>query len=109
MPIWRVVLKQEMPVALHLALERAGKSMAARIAIIAMTTRSSIRVKPTRFLRIELFMGFVVTSIVAWDHRVAYRKHGLFAGQGWPGGLPAGRTILAPTHSCFYGQDLMLN
>ena len=35
-----------MPWALVLALANAGKSIAAKIAIIAMTTSSSIRVKP---------------------------------------------------------------
>jgi hypothetical protein len=35
-----------MRMALDLALERAGRSMAARIAIMAMTTSNSIKVKP---------------------------------------------------------------
>jgi hypothetical protein len=39
--------------ALDLAFERAGRSMPARIAMIAITTRSSISVKPE-------FRGFVV-------------------------------------------------
>ena len=36
----------DMPCALVLALERAGKSMPARMAMMAMTTSSSMSVKP---------------------------------------------------------------
>jgi len=36
----------DMPCALVLAFERAGKSMPARMAMMAMTTSSSIKVKP---------------------------------------------------------------
>jgi hypothetical protein len=39
--------------ALALALERAGKSIAARIAMIAMTTSNSISVKPPLFLAVR--------------------------------------------------------
>jgi hypothetical protein len=39
---------QEMPVAFALALLRAGKSMAARIAMMAMTTNNSINVNAPR-------------------------------------------------------------
>src|ERR1039458_7817495 len=41
-----LLFTQVMRMALALALDRAGKSMAARIAMMAMTTNSSIRVKP---------------------------------------------------------------
>src|SRR5258708_16310613 len=40
------LLRQEIPSALALALLSAGSNMAARIAMIAMTTNNSIRVKP---------------------------------------------------------------
>src|SRR5437899_24192 len=40
------LLRQTMACALAFARARAGKSKAARIAIMAMTTKSSIRVKP---------------------------------------------------------------
>jgi hypothetical protein len=39
---------QVMPFVFDLAFERAGKSIPARIAMIAMTTNSSIKVKPER-------------------------------------------------------------
>src|SRR5258706_1599408 len=41
-----ILLRQEMPCALILALAKAGNNMAASIAIMAMTTSSSMRVKP---------------------------------------------------------------
>src|SRR5689334_18829320 len=44
-----VLLRQPMACALHLARLRAGKSMLARIAMMAMTTRSAIRVKAEPF------------------------------------------------------------
>jgi len=40
------LLRQLIPCAFDLAMARAGKSMAARIAIIAMTTSNSMRVNP---------------------------------------------------------------
>src|SRR5215469_5342275 len=43
---WRWLFMQPMPWAFCLACANAGKSMAARIAIIAMTTNNSINVKP---------------------------------------------------------------
>src|SRR5690606_4981716 len=45
-PTWRMLLMHLVCCALALALARAGSSMLARIAMIAITTRSSIRVKP---------------------------------------------------------------
>src|SRR5260221_526749 len=41
-----VLFMQEMPVAFALAFESAGRSIPARIAMIAMTTSSSMSVKP---------------------------------------------------------------
>src|SRR4051812_16754559 len=46
MPIWRRLLRQAMRLALDFARERAGRSMPARIAMMAMTTRRSMSVKP---------------------------------------------------------------
>ena len=40
---------QEIPCAALLALESAGNNMEASMAIMAITTRSSIKVKPERF------------------------------------------------------------
>src|SRR6266542_6025222 len=45
---WRVLFMHEMPVALALALPRAGRSRLARIAIMAITTSSSMSVNATR-------------------------------------------------------------
>src|SRR5262249_50806736 len=45
------LLRQAMPCALDLALVSAGRSMLARIAIIAMTTKSSMRVKAGDLVR----------------------------------------------------------
>jgi hypothetical protein len=44
-----MLLVQLVPCALALALDKTGKSMAARMAIIAITTNSSIKVKPCAF------------------------------------------------------------
>ena len=44
MPIWRVLLMQEVRMARSFALPKAGSSMAAKIAMMAMTTSSSIKV-----------------------------------------------------------------
>lgn len=46
---WRVLFKHRMLWALVLALARAGKSMPAKMAMMAMTTNSSMSVNP-RFL-----------------------------------------------------------
>src|SRR5436190_10739448 len=46
-PICRLLLLQAMPLALSFARARAGSSMAARMAMMAMTTKSSIRVNPS--------------------------------------------------------------
>src|SRR5579859_4467392 len=48
MPIWRRLFKQLVRWDLDLARLSAGKSIAARIAMIAITTSSSIRVKAER-------------------------------------------------------------
>src|SRR4051812_21126029 len=47
-PSWRVLFRQLIAWALLLALASAGKSIPASIAIMAITTRSSIKVKPRR-------------------------------------------------------------
>src|SRR6185369_8870860 len=53
---WRVLFMHEMPVALALALDRVGKSIPARIAMMAMTTSNSIKVNaPRRFRRGSAF------------------------------------------------------
>jgi len=45
-PICRVLLRQPAAWALPFARDNAGKSMAARMAMMAITTSNSIRVKP---------------------------------------------------------------
>src|SRR5216117_3125594 len=49
-PNWFMLLRQAMPWALVLALASAGNSKPARIAMMAITTRSSMRVNPQEFL-----------------------------------------------------------
>src|SRR5204863_1226575 len=51
MVICFLLLRQLVRLALHLALERAGKSIAARMAMMAITTRSSIKVNAERGAR----------------------------------------------------------
>src|SRR6266496_4397700 len=48
MPIWRSLLMHWVRNALDLARASTGNNIAARIAMIAITTNNSIRVKPTR-------------------------------------------------------------
>src|SRR6267142_4695320 len=55
-PICFVLFKQAMANALSLALAKAGNSMAARMAMIAITTSNSIRVKAD-------FNGFALTPL----------------------------------------------
>src|SRR4051812_15175806 len=50
-PIWLRLLIQEICLALPLALLRAGSNMAARMAMMAITTRSSMRVNADRGVR----------------------------------------------------------
>jgi hypothetical protein len=47
-PICLKLFKQDILSAFRLARDKAGKSMAARIAMMAITTNSSISVKPPR-------------------------------------------------------------
>ena len=47
-PICFMLLKQEMPCARILAFDNAGNSIAARMAMMAMTTSNSISVKPEK-------------------------------------------------------------
>src|SRR5438128_3306634 len=62
---WRVLFMHEMPVALALALPRAGRSRLARIAITAMTTSSSMSVNaPRKFRRRSLSDGQVVEEFI---------------------------------------------
>src|SRR5437588_515257 len=73
-----------MPWLLVLALLKAGKSIAARMAIIAMTTRSSIRVKARGFLSstcgvVLIFMRTLAIRVtgIQWCTRDHYQKNGV--------------------------------
>src|ERR1041385_3091776 len=57
-PHWRRLERQLIFCALHFARERAGSSIAARIAIIAMTTSNSINVNAKRDLTLDGSVGF---------------------------------------------------
>jgi len=50
------LLVQLMARAFSLALDNAGKSMAAKMAIIAITTRSSIKVNLTKRITVSVFV-----------------------------------------------------
>src|SRR6266576_2043317 len=65
-PSCRRLLRQIVPVALSLARVNAGSSMAARIAMMAMTTRSSIRVKPLLRSR-----DFIMQFVMRWKNHTA--------------------------------------
>src|SRR2546425_2478494 len=54
-----------MPWALVLALLNAGNSMAARMAMMAMTTRSSMRVNPRAIFLTAVFILRVVMAVLA--------------------------------------------
>src|SRR5213596_1065955 len=73
-----VLLRQEMPWVFCLAFVRAGRSIAARMAMMAMTTSSSINVKawgrrPLRGKGLSEFGLVVFINIVS-------RRHGLITG-----------------------------
>src|SRR5436853_2306312 len=53
-PICRALERQEAARAFSRAWAKTGKRIAARMAIIAITTRSSIRVKPRRIRRVTM-------------------------------------------------------
>src|SRR5438132_1699299 len=66
-----------MPCALVFALDKGGRSIAARMAMIAMTTNSSIRVKPTKG---RLFfnhpgVGLAVVAIVFELFTISSLRH----------------------------------
>jgi hypothetical protein len=56
--IWRILLKQAVFCAVSFAAVKTGNSIAARIAMIAMTTSSSISVKPFN----DLFIIYLLDS-----------------------------------------------
>src|SRR5262245_56217041 len=58
-PICRILFKQEVCLTLAIALASASKSIATRMAMIAMTTSSSIKVNP-RASRLEKDLVFVL-------------------------------------------------
>jgi hypothetical protein len=93
---WRVLFMQEMPVALALALPSAGKSRLAKIAITAMTTRSSMSVNaPRKFGRrwtlsdgvvVEGFIGLFALEIVGRNGSLletGYSRYQRHIGTDW--------------------------
>ena len=62
-PICLRLETQEMAWAFARALARAGSNMAARIAMMAMTTSSSINVKANTFLIFSMVVPFFVFDI----------------------------------------------
>ena len=63
-PSWRMLLTQDTCFPRLLAFERAGRSMAARMAMMAITTSNSMSVKPARELVDQLRdpWGFIEAS-----------------------------------------------
>ena len=57
MPICFSLFMQKICCALALACASAGRSMAARMAMMAMTTNNSINVNPVRLAWVCLFIG----------------------------------------------------
>src|SRR5439155_7029007 len=66
-PICFKLFTQEIRCALALAFARAGSSRAARMAIMAMTTSNSIKVKPRR-------RSMVGLKVMAWFALMHYRR-----------------------------------
>src|SRR5690606_32282550 len=75
------LLRHLIPCAFVFALAKAGRSMLARIAMIAITTSSSIRVKP-RWRGGGAFMGLILACLPGWieSRRVACADLPLLAG-----------------------------
>jgi len=57
------LLKQVACVAFNFALAKAGSSSAAKIAMMAMTTSSSIKVKPLRLRCAKFFLSIICISV----------------------------------------------
>src|SRR5207244_7495806 len=68
---WRTLLTQPLRLARSLAPDKAGNNMAARIAIMAMTTRSSINVNASRFGRSKDFKLGSFTCVRSYEKIVS--------------------------------------
>jgi hypothetical protein len=66
----RMLLMHFMVIALALAWERAGRSIAARMAIIAMTTSNSIKVKPAPLANLNLEAASSVNA--TWERAAGF-------------------------------------
>jgi len=73
-----MLLMQAMELALDLALLKAGRSMPARMAMIAMTTRSSIRVNPHLFLKM-VFINIVAFTYVIKENQIIVAEIVIFS------------------------------
>src|SRR6185437_11909202 len=72
-----ILFKQELCWALNFALASAGRSIAARMAIMAMTTRSSMRVKARRvfvFMRLKVLLPLQLPPLVLLPLPILYKK-----------------------------------
>src|ERR1035437_1177686 len=68
MPICLWLLRQLMALAFSLALLKAGKSIAARMAMMAITTNSSIRVKPAGPVARRMGAAFLYSVLIIATH-----------------------------------------
>src|ERR1039457_1626866 len=67
-PICLWLLRQLMALAFSLALLKAGKSIAARMAMMAITTNSSIRVKPAGPVARRMGVAFLYSVLIIATH-----------------------------------------
>src|SRR4029077_7739621 len=84
-PTWRLLLAQAMALALSLALLSAGRSIAAKIAMMAITTSSSISVKPLLFGGSGKFMLCQASQAASVGHSVPCESSfAVAAVEPWP-------------------------
>src|SRR5262245_42502366 len=104
MPIWRRLLMQEVCWPLDLARDNAGKSMAAKMAMIAITTSNSIRVKARRGrFSLETVVGLFISAYKKGQQPAGFAqpspadKRNLFLRRRKKRkGMQVGRAVLCP-------------
>src|SRR5947207_670344 len=86
MASWRWLLRQPARRARSLALASAGRSIAARMAMIAITTSNSISVKPPAarcgFPELETFLVFILRQVMR-SGIYQPEEHGAVGGNNW--------------------------
>src|SRR5438045_1348762 len=77
--IWRMLLRSVVSRTWSLARVNAGKRSAARMAIIAMTTNSSIKVKAMAIRASMLLLGFMINKHIGASRYVNVAGRGAIA------------------------------